>query len=511
MLATGCAPSAASVVTAPTPTTSDGGAATPPSAPPGTNETPGAPPATPAPPTQIDATGGQPDSDGDGVPDIVEQLAGTDPASADSNPTTLGDLHFVSPACSAPTPERRSIVFETKVRQADVYFLIDNSWSMGGQIDGVRNTLQDVIFPGLTAAIPDVHVGVGGFDSCPERLEGETSTNRINNCVAISNGSNVTDDLNLLRAALGDMTPNCGTREPYGQSVWLFATGDTSRWPALAERNCAPGETGYACVRPDSLPIVVVIGDEPYSQGARCGSFEDRTPEGRTTISGFVPTEGEVGGALASIGGKIVVMGNTARSQEWETISQISGSVDASGQPLLFPEATSGAMIGSDVVAAVDQLSQEIPLDLTARVRDLDDDGIDATDLIDRVEANPQGGIADPRDVNRVCVAVAASDLDGDGVPETFVDAQVGTPVCFDVVAATNTTIAPTTEPQVIRAAVDIIADGVTTLDTRTIYFLIPPANDTPLSCFVGCADSADCAAGEFCNPAGYCEYGDLV
>jgi len=42
-----------------------------------------------------------------------------------------------------------------------------------------------------------------------------------------------------------------------------------------------------------------------------------------------------------------------------------------------------------------------------------------------------------------------------------------------------NTTVEPTDEPQVFMAFIDVIGDYVTILDTREVYFLVPP--ETPL------------------------------
>jgi hypothetical protein len=47
--------------------------------------------------------------------------------------------------------------------------------------------------------------------------------------------------------------------------------------------------------------------------------------------------------------------------------------------------------------------------------------------------------------------------------------------VCFDVVPRTNTTVAPLETPQMFRASVVVKGDGVTDLDTRDIFFLVPP------------------------------------
>ena len=52
---------------------------------------------------------------------------------------------------------------------------------------------------------------------------------------------------------------------------------------------------------------------------------------------------------------------------------------------------------------------------------------------------------------------------------------SAGTPVCFDIYPKQNDTVMPTAAPQPFRAAVDVIGDGITVLDTRTVYFLVPP------------------------------------
>ena len=49
-------------------------------------------------------------------------------------------------------------------------------------------------------------------------------------------------------------------------------------------------------------------------------------------------------------------------------------------------------------------------------------------------------------------------------------------PVCFEVIAAVNTTVPPTLEAQFFNAFIDVI--GVPQnllLDTRSVLFLVPP------------------------------------
>ena len=91
------------------------------------------------------------------------------------------------------------------------------------------------------------------------------------------------------------------------------------------------------------------------------------------------------------------------------------------------------------------------------------------------------GGVTDPMDPTLTCVGgLATGDADGDTVHDYFVDVLPGTTVCFDIIPERNMTVEATTEPQVFMAYVDVLGDSVTVLDTRSVYFLIPPEFEGP-------------------------------
>ena len=114
-------------------------------------------------------------------------------------------------------------------------------------------------------------------------------------------------------------------------------------------------------------------------------------------------------------------------------------------------------------------------MDLSTSLRDDETDDEDATPLIDRVSPNTEGGIADPTNNDIICVGgLATADDDDDSIPDRFVDVPPGTTVCFDVVPARNETISPSSIPTIYQAYLDVVGDGATVLDTRTIYFYIP-------------------------------------
>ena len=71
-------------------------------------------------------------------------------------------------------------------------------------------------------------------------------------------------------------------------------------------------------------------------------------------------------------------------------------------------------------------------------------------------------------------------DTNGDGFRDSFDNVRAGTPVCWKLVSKPNTTVPATNEPQLFRATVVVTGDGVTELDRRDVFFLVPPVPQDP-------------------------------
>jgi hypothetical protein len=159
-----------------------------------------------------------------------------------------------------------------------------------------------------------------------------------------------------------------------------------------------------------------------------------------------------------------------------QQISADTGAVTADG-PLTIAIDTDGTGLGDNVVTAVQTLAVGVPMDITAVGRDDTTDGVDATVFIDHIVPNTAGGVEDPENTTVICVGgLDTGDGDGDGTPDMFLDVLPGTPVCFDIIPAQNESVPPEAIPKVYQAYVDVVGDGVTVLDTRIIYFLVPPS-----------------------------------
>lgn len=474
------------------------------------------------------------DSDGDGVGDLAESVAGTDPLDGEESPRTRGDFYFVVPYMEDPTPAVDALVFEPTVRDADVYFMVDGSSSFRAEINALSDGLMTMFeaLVGDESGITGLQLGIGEFDQCPNHRLGDGD-------VGIANHQSMTRDIPALRAGLARIETITGPDEPCGLAAWLFATNDTTHWtaPSIVSTTCADGGVGFGCVREDALPVLVMLGDEGYRTNEACdsdvGPFPADPPgwnviptpdyDGSTERPDFCETScaappccESISGALEAIGAKLVVAGRSTfvHSDVWEDVSIATGSYEdtgiacstARGSRVDCPAGMglscrrtpdSGAdevcvspfrvLLSTDGIVAeleseIRRLANAVPLDLTAVARDLDDDGVRADEFIERIVPHTDGDVTDPRDATRVCMPATSTvvDRDGDGELDTFVGVAPGTPVCFDIHAARNVTVEPGDRPQIFRAAIDVVADERSVVDTRTVFFLVPPRADTP-------------------------------
>ena len=58
---------------------------------------------------------------------------------------------------------------------------------------------------------------------------------------------------------------------------------------------------------------------------------------------------------------------------------------------------------------------------------------------------------------------------------DTYIAVPAGMPVCWTIHVKSNLTVEPTKEVQIYKAFIHLWGNGVTLLDTRTIYFVVPP------------------------------------
>ncbi len=211
------------------------------------------------------------DTDGDGVPDVADDCVGPGwQAPCDGSATDDGfyeTLPYGGPAVIDP------FAFMVQVRTADVYFLMDTTGSMGGEIANLQSGLTSGTFipgcPGgvigaIQCTIPDAWFGVGYHDDYPLYPYGVPGIDHV-----YHNVMNVTNSLSATQSAVNSLVLHNGYDLPEGQSqaLWAIATGN-GLGPYLAPSpGCSGANWGYPCFRPGTIPIVILFTDAQYHNG----------------------------------------------------------------------------------------------------------------------------------------------------------------------------------------------------------------------------------------------------
>jgi hypothetical protein len=479
----------------------------------------------------------KPDSDGDGATDLVEIAAGTNAMDADDSPQARGDFVFVVPFEQAPSPTRETFDFASDIVRADVVLALDTTASMDAESVKLRESLRrltarigvlipDIAFGvvtyrdfpfGLTNAFGQIVWAYGARGDYPFRLEHRVMT--VGSADALHS---IQLTLDQLRTGDGEDAPESGFEMLYqlatgsGRTVQGFtipAFDDDSAAPATIPAGEETGTIGGVGFRQGALPIVVWATDACNHNAAH--GLDPRVIQ----YQGFdAATETEALAALETIGARVLtVVSNDGECPDYPqldepdlarrdaktvatatngqvppsawgeagsrpaacAVGQCCTGLDGRGEapdargncPLVFRiDGGTGAGLGDAAIDAVRALAGYGVIDIAAVVVDDSSDSVDTVAaFVGELRANPEAG----GDCSNGLTAVDREPADG--VPETFDDVQPGKRVCFDIVPKTNTTVEPTSTPQLFRATIEVKGDGVTDLDSREVYFLVPP------------------------------------
>ncbi len=249
--------------------------------------------------------------------------------------------------------------------------------------------------------------------------------------------------------------------------MWSVANGmgvsaGTGSYPARGTA-CPDGRFGYPCWRPGAVPILVLIADQPFHNG----------PGYTGSYGGYLGYDTALPVLQAANIRAIGVSVGTSPQAMLNTIATDTGAVDGAGNPLV--SVASGGTVSEGVVNQIRTLANSTPLDISLVYVDDPSDSIDSyMAFVDRVVANEAG------DAARGCAPRMGEDTDADGNADTFRSVTPGMPVCFDIHTKQNDTVMPTEEPQIFRATLRVLGDGFTEVDSRDIFFLVPPVIEGP-------------------------------
>jgi hypothetical protein len=426
-----------------------------------------------------------PDTDGDGVPDLVEKVAGTDPTNAGSTiPKT--DFYFI-----LPFQQNRGtgdLDFATDVRQADVFFSMDNTGSMEGETANIKTNLVSSIIPQISAVIPSAAFGLGRFRDFPIDPHGLTSDRPYEMRQPVTT---TVATVGTAITALPD--PGGGLDIPEAGFEALYQWGTGAGIPAFgmpAFQSNVPSGIGGAGFRPNSLPIVVHVTDSIA-----------HVPADYTTFPTVPHSRDQVVAAYQAIGARIVGInslennGTTysprAQLEDLAIATRAHIPPNAAGEcptgvggatyppvqvagvprcPVVFDVQTDGTGLSNLVVDAIKQLAALGELDVSTRP-------IGKT-------AGEQGEVIPPgtttanflKSITPVAPPPAGSTIDGD----IFRHVKPGSKVTFRL-DAYNDFVPETSKDQLFTIDIQVLGDAVTLLDTRRVFIVVPKKIEMPV------------------------------
>jgi len=412
------------------------------------------------------------DSDHDGVSDLTEAVAGTDARDAASSPAAQGDFYFLSPYSEDAAPQRETLQFSTSLHSADLFILVDTTGSMQPVLSVLQERLTSTVVPKASELIADLHIGVGSFEDVPLSPYGAEGDAILSiTQTPTSAAASVQAGVNALMLGGGGDGPEGGML-----ALHALATGRGFGSYLPDAPACSARGVGYACFRPDAVPIVLLISDAELHNG----------PNGENPYIGIepsLPIYADTLAALRAIHARVISIQMRAFatavpadpiSAQMRALSRDTGAVTSDGEPLFFEIDNTASMLDARVVDAVRAVAERVPLEVSTVLRDDPKDDVDATKLVERIEVHRGPGTSVG---GRACrTDLQSRDQNKDGSDDTFTAVEPGMPVCFDVRPRKNELVTPRAKPAVFRAFIDVVT-GTTVLDTREVHFLVPAAS----------------------------------
>ena len=438
------------------------------------------------------------DTDGDGADDLIEIGAGTDPKNPSVNPQSEGNFVFKVPYKKKSSPDKQSLSFATSVQTVDIYFAVDTSGSMNGEIATLKSEL-----PNMIEDMRCKDLGRKCMDNvdCADLNHGKAICSVTGNCIVdpetvteinpstgkeevvgcfvdMWTGFGVWGNVNRFENwqsldptptkttnALGRVKSNDQGTSENSIQVGACVSEGTTYCSNKSSINCYSGSGRVGCVgfRSDAIKILIQAGDEANSNSSGW-KVENANKTGNSLRKNNIRYIGLYGSdasrdkglkQVACWAGSCAAGSNCAASCDNMSDKERDG---------LYLAAINDASIRKETIANVRKLAKGMNLHITSGVEDVDKG---AARLVKELRVN----VTDAEVQGRPCTKVT-----GEGSPfQSIARLAPGTSVCFDVIPVDNQEFfPPTDEPQVVKARIKVMGDG-STLNSGIAYFLIPP------------------------------------
>lgn len=469
------------------------------------------------------------DSDNDGLTDVEERTAMTNPCAADTDRDGVDDLAEVAARSNprdmmsrppenslyvtlpyyAPgttgTRETREFTFATRIRQADVFFLVDNSASLEPTIANLRAGLA-TIATGVRAAIPDARLGVASFDSMPDAPEGQmllpTDDGQAGRPgdYTLWMRQPLTTDLSLVQRAfdgmrtisedtmgryLGGNSPECQVTAMYevltgaGTRSGGLATNPASLrsvhnaldpmgngWVATSDpaRDCAgiEGAYGWGCFQTGRVPIIVLFSDAAWFDGPAPSSPVSNRGWRYPELSAVMAMRGAL-----FLGVDVSMFGTSGATYANSVyLASATGSLNAMRRAVVFAPASSGGLAGTamGIVNGISTLANETRQDITTTVQP---DAMETRLPMGRTTANFIQSVAPVRGEPAMPTGYERQD------DRTFFGVLPSTRVVFRV-SFYNDFMEGTDTARVFQASVVVRGRAGSEVDRRPVFIVVP-------------------------------------
>jgi len=436
------------------------------------------------------------------------------------------DFFFILPYEDPAGDQDKPLDFRTDIRSLDVFFAMDTTGSMQGEIDNLQSALVNQVITPITQQIPDTQFGAGAYEDFPVLPYGA-----LHGADCGKGGSQapdqplklfqtITPDPNLVLAAVnaydtGIGPIGCGMDWPEAaiEAMYQVATGEGIVGPDLT--NVPPNHVGVGGVgfRSGSMPVVIPITDamsHAPGETATCPSTGESVNYAGA-VAGVAHSRQQTKDALAAICARVVGVASIeaslaasctgladeedfARStgarippEAWDVPArpancgpgQCCTDFNGAGRapdpdglcPLVFKVDSNGIGLGGSVVTGLQMLTR-----------------FGAFDVVTETEGETAGINGEPLPAGKTTAdflrSVVPDSFEKPPPPPNlpdptfdtvgFQNVTPGTVVRFGVTAY-NDFVEGSDKAQFFRATIRVLAGGCTDLDQREVLILVPP------------------------------------
>ena len=437
------------------------------------------------------------------------------------------DFFFILPFQDPTGPATKPLAFSTSVPALDVFFLVDTTGSMAGEIGNLQSALTGTVIPGIQAAVANSEFGVGSLQDFPIDPYGVASS--ANDCgfgldepdQPIRVLQNITGTTAQVVTAVSELSTGgspigCGNDWPEGgiEAIYQAASGEGLTSPAPTNMPANHVGVGGVGFRQGTMPVVVTVTDatsHAKDEPGQCSS-NGQANAYAGEVANVAHTRAQAKAALAGICARVVgiaaiqpgatddctpeaylsdlatTTGARVPPVAWDVGTRPAGcaagqcctaadgagrATDADGLcPVVFDVAPDGTGVGTNIVTGIQMLTRFATFDVTSdRAGVLTDiDGValptghTTADFLTTIV--PTGSV-----VPAPPPVLPTPTFDA----TAFHTVTPGTVVSF-AVNAFNDFVPATDQAQIFRATIRVLAGGCTPLDQRDVLILVPPA-----------------------------------